>query len=47
MSAYLRAYQGSSSSQLATIESARAHTAYNGLIIGLSALVLVLSAAIS
>jgi hypothetical protein len=47
MWAYLRDYQQSRSTQRATIESARAHTAYNGLIIGLFALVLVLSAAIS
>ena len=44
MSTYLRAYAHSGSSNEATFESARAHTAYNGVIVGVVVLVVIATA---
>lgn len=46
MVCYLREFRSSHSAESATLESARAHTAYNGLIVGLVVLALVIDAII-
>lgn len=44
MRAYLRAYAGTGSSNEATLESTRAHTAYNGIIVSLVVMVVIATA---
>ncbi|MCU1390756.1 MAG: hypothetical protein JWL72_4094, partial [Ilumatobacteraceae bacterium] len=44
MSTYLRAYAHTGSTTEATFESARAHTAYNGIIVGVVVLVVIATA---
>ncbi len=46
MSAYLRAFRRTDSVEAATLESTRAHTAYNGLIVGLVAFALLIDAVV-
>ncbi len=45
MASYLRAYRSSQSTEMATLESTRAHTAYNGLIVVLVAVAVLVEAA--
>ncbi len=45
MMVYLRSFRSGATSEAATLESARAHTAYNGLIVGLVIVAVVVTAA--